>query len=442
MDTPSFSAAAPSSPASSNSSWEAPPPLPHCTLVQGSFSCRGSALSSAQRAACLATMSVAVASAVLGNLLVVASVLHFRRLQTRTNAFAASLAVADLLVGLLVMPFKMTRSAYGCWFYGTVFCMAHTCLDIALCTASILHLACIAFDRHVAVCDPLRYAQRVAARHVTAMVALSWCCAAVISVVTVSLGWNVIGVPDEVVAASCADSCDFLLGAPYAVGSSVISFFGPAAFVVVAYAQILREARRQGRAIACEQQRHQRQQEKQQQQQNEDQQQGRQEDRAGGGRGGARREMTGSGGIVGKRDEIGGLDERRGGRAEGIGTVGQIGLVLEEGRPTAAAGKSTRAVGRAVDAKSERNATKTLSIVVGVFLASWLPFFLMNVSDPLLGYSIDLRAWEAVTWLGYANSAANPVIYGMFSPNFRAAFRAIAARSTFRAGSRDAQLGF
>uniref|UniRef100_S4RBI3 Trace amine associated receptor 1 n=1 Tax=Petromyzon marinus TaxID=7757 RepID=S4RBI3_PETMA len=334
--------------ASSNSSWAAPPPLPHCALVQGSFSCPGSALSSAQRAAWLAMMSVAMASAVLGNLLVVASVLHFRRLQTRTNAFTASLAVVDLLVGLLVMPFKMTRSAYGCWFYGTAFCAAHTCLDIALCTASILHLA-----------------QRVTARHVAAMVALSWCCGAVISVVTVSLGWNVVGVPDEVVAASCADSCDFLLGAPYAVGSSVCSFFGPAAFVVVAYARILREARRQGRAIACEQWRHQRQQEKQQQQ-NE--------------------------------------------------------------------------VGRAADAKSERNATKMLSIVVGIFLASWLPFFLMNVSDPLLGYSIDPRAWEAVTWLGYANSAANPVIYGIFSPNFRAAFRVIAARSAFRAGSRDVQL--
>ncbi|CAM9731948.1 unnamed protein product [Lampetra fluviatilis] len=441
MDTPSSSAAAPSSPASSNSSWEAPPPLPHCALVQGSFSCPGSALSSAQRAAWLATMSVAVASAVLGNLLVVASVLHFRRLQTRTNAFAASLAVADLLVGLLVMPFKMTRSAYGCWFYGTAYCMAHTCLDIALCTASILHLACIAFDRHVAVCDPLRYAQRVAARHVAAMVALSWCCAAVISVVPVSLGWNVIGVPDEVVAASCADSCDFLLGAPYAVGSSVISFFGPAAFVVVAYTRILREARRQGRAIACEQRRYQRQQEKQQQ--NEDQQQGRQEDRAcEGGLGGARGEMTGSEGIIGKGDGIGGIDERIGGRAEGIGTVGKIGSVFDGGRPTAAAGKSTRAGGRTADAKSERNATKTLSIVVGIFLASWLPFFLVNVSDPLLGYSIDPRVWEAVTWLGYANSAANPVIYGIFSPNFRAAFRAIAARSAFRAGSRDAQLGF
>ncbi|XP_075924587.1 trace amine-associated receptor 365-like [Petromyzon marinus] len=437
MDPPSSSAAAPSSPASSNSSWAAPPPLPHCALVQGSFSCSGSALSSAQRAAWLAMMSVAMASAVLGNLLVVASVLHFRRLQTRTNAFTASLAVVDLLVGLLVMPFKMTRSAYGCWFYGMAFCAAHTCLDIALCTASILHLACIAFDRHVAVCDPLRYAQRVTARHVAAMVALSWCCGAVISVVTVSLGWNVVGVPDEVVAASCTDSCDFLLGAPYAVGSSVCSFFGPAAFVVVAYARILREARRQGRAIACEQWRHQRQQEKQQQQ-NEDQQQGRQEDGVGeGGRGGARGEMTGNGGVVGKRYEIGG------GRAEGLGTVGKIGSVLEGGRlTTAPAGKATQAVGRAADAKSERNATKMLSIVVGIFLASWLPFFLMNVSDPLLGYSIDPRAWEAVTWLGYANSAANPVIYGIFSPNFRAAFRVIAARSAFRAGSRDVQLGF
>lgn len=41
---------------------------------------------------------------VIGNMLVILSVLTTRRLRTVTNCFVMNLAVADLLVGILVMP--------------------------------------------------------------------------------------------------------------------------------------------------------------------------------------------------------------------------------------------------------------------------------------------------------------------------------------------------
>lgn len=60
-----------------------------------------------------------------------------------------SLAFADLLVAVVVMPFAAIELTTGHWRYGHVFCLVRTSLDVQLTTASILHLCCIALDRWV-----------------------------------------------------------------------------------------------------------------------------------------------------------------------------------------------------------------------------------------------------------------------------------------------------
>ncbi|KAJ1523001.1 hypothetical protein ONE63_002137 [Megalurothrips usitatus] len=45
---------------------------------------------------------------ILGNLLVIAAVYHSSKLRTVTNLFIVSLAVADLMVGVAVLPFSST----------------------------------------------------------------------------------------------------------------------------------------------------------------------------------------------------------------------------------------------------------------------------------------------------------------------------------------------
>lgn len=72
--------------------------------------------------------------------------LYVRR-KKKTNYFIVSLAFADLLVALLVMPFAAIELTTGQWRYGETFCLVRTSLDVLLTTASILHLCCIALDR-------------------------------------------------------------------------------------------------------------------------------------------------------------------------------------------------------------------------------------------------------------------------------------------------------
>ncbi|KAK1122327.1 hypothetical protein K0M31_009549 [Melipona bicolor] len=88
---------------------------------------------------------------------------------------------------------------------------------------------------------------------------------------------------------------------------------------------------------------------------------------------------------------------------------------------TTSSSKRTR---ETIESKRERKAAKTLAIITGAFVACWLPFFLVALlratceacEPPELMASVFL-------WLGYFNSTLNPVIYTVFSPEFRQAFK-------------------
>lgn len=108
----------------------------------------------------LTVLTIIILGAFLGNLLVIVSIIYFTKLRTLTNAFLLSLAVADFLVGIIVMPFSMIKVMFG-WYFGKAFCTIHTVMDVMLCTSSIMNLSCIAFDRYYAVCYRLRYRFRV-----------------------------------------------------------------------------------------------------------------------------------------------------------------------------------------------------------------------------------------------------------------------------------------
>ncbi|KAL2082514.1 hypothetical protein ACEWY4_022332 [Coilia grayii] len=77
---------------------------------------------------------------------------------------------------------------------------------------------------------------------------------------------------------------------------------------------------------------------------------------------------------------------------------------------------------------ADYKATKTLGIVIGVFLCCWTPFFICNVIDPVLDHSIPELLYESLMWVAYINSLFNPIIYTFSYSWFRKKFATLFKR--------------
>ncbi|XDV41293.1 hypothetical protein PO909_010184 [Leuciscus waleckii] len=69
--------------------------------------------------------------------------------------------------------------------------------------------------------------------------------------------------------------------------------------------------------------------------------------------------------------------------------------------------------------KKDLKATKTLAIVIGVFMSCWTPYFMCNIIDPVVNHTIPALLYEVLMWVAYLNAVFNPLIYAFFYGWFR-----------------------
>ena len=84
----------------------------------------------------------------------------------------------------------------------------------------------------------------------------------------------------------------------------------------------------------------------------------------------------------------------------------------------------------------EHKAAITIGIIMGVFLLCWTPFFIVNVISGFCKDCISPTVFKVLTWLGYSNSAFNPIIYSIFNMEFREAFQRILTQRPFLCGNK------
>ncbi|XP_068605820.1 somatostatin receptor type 5 [Brachionichthys hirsutus] len=107
-----------------------------------------------------------------------------------------------------------------------------------------------------------------------------------------------------------------------------------------------------------------------------------------------------------------------------------VGKVRSSGKKVFAASTRRR--------KSERRVTLMVVIVVAVFVVCWLPFYALNIVNLVKPLPAEHRGlYFFVVVLGYANSCANPFVYGFLSENFKRGFRKALCRSTRKVESHE-----
>ncbi|KAJ6662257.1 hypothetical protein lerEdw1_012420 [Lerista edwardsae] len=174
---------------------------------------------------------ILILAIVFGNVLVCLAVLRERSLQTTTNYLVVSLAVADLLVATLVMPWVVYLEVTGgVWHFSRVCCDIFVTMDVMMCTASILNLCAISIDRYTAVVMPVHYQFRTgpsSCRRVSIMIAMVWLLAFAVSC-PLLFGFNTTGDPNI-----CSIS-----NPNFVIYSSVVSFYLPFLVTLLLYIRI------------------------------------------------------------------------------------------------------------------------------------------------------------------------------------------------------------
>ncbi|XP_047625082.1 trace amine-associated receptor 6-like [Phacochoerus africanus] len=186
--------------------------------------------------------------AMLGNLLVMIAILHFKQLHSPTNFLIASLACADFLVGVTVMPFSMVRSVESCWYFGRSFCTFHTCCDVAFCYSSLFHLCFISIDRYIAVTDPLVYPTKFTVSVSGLCISISWVLPLVYSGAVFFTGVHEDGMEELVSALSCIGGCQPVVN-QFWILTDFLLFFIPTFVMIFLYSNIFLVARKQAKKI-------------------------------------------------------------------------------------------------------------------------------------------------------------------------------------------------
>ncbi|XP_045905932.1 trace amine-associated receptor 13c-like [Micropterus dolomieu] len=180
---------------------------------------------------------------VILNLLVVISISHFRQLHTPTNLILLSLAVSDLLVGLVVMPTGIIL-LQSCWFLGKIACALLHLVIFTLTSASVGNMVLISVDRYVAICHPLHYSSMITQSRVKISVSLCWFC---------SVNYNVIILKDQLshmyIFNSCYQECVIIINSISGTVDFLLTFFGPVTVIIVLYSRVFVVAVSQARVM-------------------------------------------------------------------------------------------------------------------------------------------------------------------------------------------------
>ncbi|XP_022115163.1 octopamine receptor [Pieris rapae] len=411
-------------------------------------------------------LTLIIISTIVGNILVILSVFTYKPLRIVQNFFIVSLAVADLTVAILVLPLNVAYSILGQWVFGIYVCKMWLTCDIMCCTSSILNLCAIALDRYWAITDPINYAQKRTLERVLLMIGVVWILSLIISSPPL-LGWNdwpEVFEPDT--------PCRLTSQPGFVIFSSSGSFYIPLVIMTVVYFEIYLATKKRlrdrakatkististgkNKFAAKDSDPHDQDSVSSEANHNEhqgvtrlvsDNEKKKKPKKSTPKKKPKRRYWSKDDKSQNKlivpilsnensvSDMIDNPENRHTSSESNSKETHDEDLEVMQAGSTKSQ-KHTRpnqqnTVYQFIEEKQrisltrERRAARTLGIIMGVFVVCWLPFFVLYLVIPFCSSCcLSNKFTNFVTWLGYVNSALNPLIYTIFNMDFRRAFK-------------------
>lgn len=412
-------------------------------------------------AAFATVMTLIMLFTIFGNVLVIIAVLTCRSLRGPQNLFLVSLAAADILVATLIIPFTLAKELMGYWYFESVWCEIILALDVLFCTSSIMHLCAISLDRYLSVSRPMQYGPQRTPCKIKCAIVVVWLIAAVISfppLVSMNKSQEPKGGGNP--------QCELNDEAWYILYSSIGSFFAPCLIMILVYVRIYQIAKKHTRcppgeprkdgAGAIPQ---------------GDVQRGAWENgkegkanspnlaapsssqpafrtdtavcqphqnqvikHSGGQKDNNNEESSSSGSdldVERGHDDANGKTSNVGGHQTSSSPTQTYRTVIATSQGSQLASNLKPAATPNTRKKAmiirEKRFTFVLAVVIGGFVICWFPFFFSYSLQAVCPVACKLPEplFKFFFWIGYGNSALNPLIYTIFNRDFRKAFKKI-----------------
>ncbi|UJR19076.1 hypothetical protein I4U23_022207 [Adineta vaga] len=197
---------------------------------------------------------------ILGNLLIIYVIIRENTLHTSTYYYIASLAFADLLVGLIVMPiafvFGMINDKYWLFLEHLKFlCNYWHSMSIFICTASIFALCTIGLDRYMAITKPIEYPNLFISKKCFYILFNIWISSAIIAFPAVNLFGTIEDISQQSLNQTILTSsisfkeCEFPTNPYYILFTSILSFYLPFIVMIYVYIKVYLAAKKQTIAL-------------------------------------------------------------------------------------------------------------------------------------------------------------------------------------------------
>ncbi|CAJ0564048.1 unnamed protein product, partial [Mesorhabditis spiculigera] len=396
------------------------------------------------------------------------------RLQTVPNLLVGNLAFSDLCLGLIVLPLSSVYAIAGEWVFPEMLCEIFVSADILCSTASIWNLGIVGLDRYWAITSPVAYMSKRNKKTAGIMILSVWVFSSLISLAPM-LGWKQVAPHGNMVQQNGTWQCTFLDLPSYTVYSATGSFFIPLLLMFFVYFKIYQAfAKHRARQIyrqkvirkhiestilheishvlptsdefAKEEE----------------------EDEDDSSSSGAVENGLGNNDAIPEEDEMeaesSGRDERSdetqhttAGSSVTPTLPGKKEVTMArslppisdrkkklEAKPVKSVvmisyekvkrhkirkermyRKSLQRKPKAISAAKERRGVKVLGIILGCFTICWTPFFIMYIVVQFCRENchVNPHIEMFITWLGYSNSAMNPIIYTVFNRDYQIALK-------------------